>query len=77
MFRDRPVAIYNPDKIIRNSAQCLVCNDILVSEFGHDFKTCTCGNLCVDGGKQYIRRLFRDRAKIKELNEYQEILDVS
>ena len=57
-------------KFIKNSAQCLRCGDILVSEHRHDFKQCSCGHLIVDGGLDYIRRAGTD---IKELDEWEEI----
>ena len=44
-------------KIIRNSAECFQCGDKLESKSVHDFKSCSCGNISVDGGKEYIRRL--------------------
>ena len=44
------------EKITKNSAKCLLCGDVLVSEHRHDFKSCSCGNLSVDGGNDYIRR---------------------
>lgn len=43
-------------KILRNAAQCLGCNDVIVSKHRHDFRTCKCGKLSVDGGLEYIRR---------------------
>ena len=43
-------------KIIRNSVQCLKCNEEIVSEHRHDFKFCKCGNIAVDGGKDYLKR---------------------
>lgn len=42
--------------IIRNSAKCLKCNTEVESVHRHDFKGCKCGNIYVDGGKEYIRR---------------------
>ena len=45
-------------KIIHNCARCLKCGDVLESKFLHDIRTCSCGNLTVDGGTQYIRRCF-------------------
>lgn len=42
--------------IIRNAAQCLECEDIIESTHTHDFKYCSCGNIFVDGGKDYLRR---------------------
>ena len=42
--------------IVRNSAKCLVCGDEIESTHRHDFRSCSCGNHSVDGGKSYIRR---------------------
>ncbi len=44
------------EKIKENKAQCLLCKDIIESKYRHDFVTCSCGNLSVDGGKDYIKR---------------------
>lgn len=49
--------------IVRNSAACLVCGDEIVSEHRHDFRSCRCGSLTVDGGQAYRRRLFQDVAR--------------
>ena len=43
-------------KIIKNCIKCLKCGDIIESESRHDFKTCSCGAISVDGGKDYLRR---------------------
>lgn len=56
-------------KIIRNMAKCLVCGDIIESNFTHDFVTCKCGALSVDGGHDYIRRCFIDAKDYEELSE--------
>lgn len=48
-------------KLLRNSARCLVCEDHIVSEYGWDFRTCSCGTVSVDGGLEYRRRVFKDR----------------
>lgn len=45
-------------KIIRNSAKCLKCNEEIESKHRHDFKSCSCGNLSVDGGHSYLKRSF-------------------
>lgn len=44
------------ERIIHNRARCLVCGDIIESKYRNDFRTCSCGNLSVDGGQDYIRR---------------------
>lgn len=46
-------------KIIKNQAQCLICGEIIESTHRHDYVTCKCGNLSVDGGKDYLRRSFK------------------
>ena len=43
--------------ILQNEAQCRKCNDIIWSAHRHDFKTCKCGAISVDGGMDYIRRV--------------------
>ena len=44
-------------KIIRNSVKCLLCKDHITSEHRHDFRSCSCGNIGVDGGNDYLRRV--------------------
>lgn len=59
----------NP-KIKTNKAQCRQCNDIITSTHVHDFKECKCGEISVDGGKEYLRR-GGDLLDIIELSEYE------
>lgn len=42
--------------IVCNKAQCTICDDIIESICRHDFTTCSCGNLSVDGGLDYLKR---------------------
>ena len=42
--------------IIRNRVRCKKCGDIIESKYRHDFVTCKCGAISVDGGKDYLRR---------------------
>lgn len=58
------------EKITRNAVQCLDCNNIIESTHRHDFKYCSCGNVAVDGGHEYLRRCYNNLSKIKELSEY-------
>ena len=46
------------ERIIRNSAKCLKCGDEIESTYRHDFKSCKCGAISVDGGKDYLRRVW-------------------
>lgn len=47
-------------KIIKNKAKCLKCGDIIESIDRHDYVQCSCGNISVDGGKDYLKRSYRD-----------------
>lgn len=43
-------------KIVRNVIKCKLCGDIIESKSVHDFVTCSCGAVSVDGGHNYLRR---------------------
>jgi hypothetical protein len=42
--------------ILENKVKCLKCEDIIVSAHRHDFNSCSCGKISVDGGMDYLRR---------------------
>lgn len=57
--------------IVRNRARCLKCGETIESTYTHDYKTCSCGNLSVDGGTDYIRRSYRaDPDSFEDLSEF-------
>jgi hypothetical protein len=43
--------------IVQNAVICNKCDDFIVSKHRHDFVTCKCGNVSVDGGQSYLRRV--------------------
>ena len=51
------------------------CNNVIESKSVHDFVTCPCGNLSVDGGLDYARRVFNGNNKSvttwEDLSEYE------
>lgn len=57
-------------KVLVNKARCLACGDIVESRTVHDFRRCSCEALAVDGGLDYVRRVYRD--EYEELSEYAE-----
>lgn len=60
-------------KIKINKAECRLCGDVIESTHRHDFKTCSCGEISVDGGTSYISRSWaKDQANIIELSEFEE-----
>ena len=42
--------------IYANMAKCLKCNTVIRSKNRHDYRTCPCGSLSVDGGSWYLKR---------------------
>lgn len=45
--------------ITRNAIRCNYCGDVIESHHVHEMVTCSCGNVSVDGGKEYLRRCYR------------------
>ena len=43
--------------IIQNAVICNKCGEFIVSKHRHDFVTCHCGAISVDGGQAYLRRV--------------------
>lgn len=52
-------AVIEP-KIVRNAAQCKLCGDVIESTYRHDFVSCSCGEIFVDGGLDYLRAGAKD-----------------
>ena len=50
--KDEPMRL----RIIRNVIRCNHCGDVIESVHRHDFRTCRCGCVSVDGGHDYLRR---------------------
>jgi len=45
-------------KIKVNAIQCPKCKDIIYSRSRHDFRTCSCGDVSIDGGFDYTKISF-------------------
>ena len=43
--------------ILSNQIECLSCGDKPYSAYINDFKSCKCGEVNVDGGQAYLRRV--------------------
>lgn len=41
--------------ITYNAIRCNNCNTVIESKHRHDFRTCPCGRVFVDGGRDYQR----------------------
>ena len=53
---------------MRNRVRCLICNEVIESKFTHDYVTCPCGNVSVDGGQDYCKVNFKT-------NQWKQVLD--
>lgn len=44
-------------RILLNEVECNKCGDVIVSKHRHDYVTCKCEAVSVDGGMEYLRRI--------------------
>lgn len=56
-------------KILCNKIKCKKCGDIIESKNRHDFVSCKCGSVAVDGGNSYLKRI-GNREDWEELSEF-------
>ena len=52
-----------------NKAQCKLCSEIIESKHRHHYVRCICGEISVDGGKDYLRRGAKDFKNFIDLSE--------
>lgn len=45
---------------MKNRAKCKLCNDIIESFHRHDYVTCKCGKIAIDGGPEYYKASAKD-----------------
>ncbi|SUP41112.1 DUF7695 domain-containing protein [Veillonella criceti] len=57
-------------KIFTNKIKCKFCGDVIESTFMHDYKTCSCQRVAVDGVHEYLRRCFVEEDDYIELSDY-------
>jgi len=56
--------------IRRNSARCDRCGDEIESKHRHDFVSCSCGALAVDGGTDYMKRCYLPGVPFTDTSDY-------
>ena len=57
-------------RLIKNHVRCLHCGDHLESRSHHDYRTCRCRKVAVDGGLEYLRRKGEPGKDYQELSDY-------
>ena len=65
--------IAKEQRITRNAARCTKCLTEIESRHRHDFQECMCGDVFVDGGKDYIRRGVMPGGSFEDLNEFEDV----
>ncbi len=68
---DEPEPPPTPARILRNVAKCSQCDDVIESKHRHDFVTCKCGAISVDGGRAYLKRSAANLTHVIELSEFE------
>ena len=63
----------NNQVLIKNSAECALCHDVIESKHRHDFVHCKCGEIFIDGGTSYVRCGANDLSNIINRCEYREM----
>lgn len=56
-------------KILCNKIRCKHCGDVIESRTPHEFVTCSCRAVSVDGGHDYLRRVFQTKIE----DDYEEL----
>ena len=51
-------------KVLVNCVQCPKCGEIIYSRCRHDFRSCTCGYVSIDGGNDYCKVSCEDLSTI-------------
>lgn len=61
-------------RLIRNAVRCLQCGDVIESKHTHDYVSCSCGNIALDGGPSYARLAGRGLAdaSYEPLHQYED-----
>lgn len=54
--------------IVKNEVKCDHCKYIIESTDIHDFKTCSCGMVSIDGGYDYLKRVVKDNTTYEDLS---------
>ena len=68
MKKEKPLKL----KIVDNRSKCRLCGDVIVSTHHYDFVRCKCGEIFVDGGREYTRRGASDLNNIIEMTVYED-----
>lgn len=60
---------------MRNRAKCALCEDIIESKDQHDYVTCKCGEIAVDGGQAYWRQMAQHADNFLRLDDNDNVVE--
>lgn len=58
-------------RLTRNAGKCAKCGDVIESKHRHDFRSCSCGAIFIDGGLDYQRCGWTSDGYFISLAEYE------
>ena len=61
---------------MRNRAKCKLCNEVLESFHQHDYVSCKCGEIAIDGGQSYFRAFAKDWANFLRVDDEDREIEV-
>jgi hypothetical protein len=64
---------YMSRRIVRNAVRCLRCDDIIESAHRHHFAWCAGSHVAVDGGRDYLRRVYTSENDWEEISEHEDL----
>lgn len=56
-------------RILRSRARCTRCGDVIESKHRHDFVSCSCGAIFLDGGLDYVRWGYKSEGDIELITD--------
>lgn len=59
---------------MRNRAKCKKCDDIIESTHRHEFVSCRCGEISIDGGDAYCRCMAKDWDNFLRIDDDENII---
>lgn len=51
----------------QDAIHCRSCGDVIYSVMRHDFRSCTCGNVSIDGGRDYTKVSYQPNADYQNM----------
>jgi hypothetical protein len=57
----------------QDAIHCLSCDDVIYSVMRHDFRSCTCGSVSIDGGRDYTSISYKPNSSYANIIPYRTV----